>query len=113
MTFRYLRSRPWMDVFINQEYFSRKMCEKRPYRCSQNGQPHYYRILEARDRHAGVESAIGAIQAGNGLKRCRDRGEIGFDRYLGLAILGRNIHTLGKILIAQEAANSRAAYSKR
>jgi hypothetical protein len=35
----------------------------------------------ARKRHAGVESAIGALQAGNGLKRSRDRGEIGFERY--------------------------------
>ena len=57
--------------------------------------------------------AIGALQAGNGLKRCRDHSEIGFERYLGLAILGRNIHTLGKLLIAKRKAQAAAAISKR
>jgi transposase, IS5 family len=66
-----------------------------------------------RQRHPGIESAIGALQSGNGLKRCRDHSEIGFDRYLGLAILGRNIHVLGKLLIARRNDQSAAAYSKR
>jgi IS5 family transposase len=66
-----------------------------------------------RQRHPGIESAIGALQSGNGLKRCRDRTEIGFERYLGLAILGRNIHVLGKLLIAKRQAQSAAALSKR
>jgi len=68
---------------------------------------------QQRQRHPGIESAIGALQAGNGLKRCRDHSEIGFERYLGLAILGRNIHTLGKLLIAKRQAQSAAAVSKR
>jgi hypothetical protein len=55
---------------------------------------------QARQRHSGVESAIGALQSGNGMKRCRDHTEIGFKRYLALAILGRNLHTLGRLLIA-------------
>ena len=67
----------------------------------------------ARQRHPGVESAIGALQSGNGLKRCRDRSEVGFDRYVALAILGRNLHTLGKLLIAQQDADCQAATSKR
>ncbi len=66
-----------------------------------------------RQRHPGIESAIGALQSGNGLKRCRDHSEIGFERYLGLAILGRNIHVLGKLLIAKRQAESAAAFSKR
>jgi hypothetical protein len=66
-----------------------------------------------RQRHPGIESAIGALQSGNGLKRCRDHNEIGFERYLGLAILGRNIHVLGKLLIARRLAQSAAAFSKR
>jgi hypothetical protein len=66
-----------------------------------------------RQRHPGIESAIGALQSGNGLKRCRDHSEIGFERYLGLAILGRNIHTLGKLLIAKRKAQAAAAISKR
>jgi transposase, IS5 family len=67
----------------------------------------------ARQRHPGVESAIGALQAGNGLECSRDRTELGFARYLALGVLGRNLHTLGKLLIAQEAPASEAAHSQR
>ncbi len=75
-----------------------------------NGSVEFHRL---RQRHPGIESAIGALQSGNGLKRCRDRSEIGFERYLGLAILGRNIHVLGKLLIARRDEQSAAALSKR
>ncbi|MCO8120352.1 ISNCY family transposase [Stieleria sp. TO1_6] len=68
---------------------------------------------QTRLRHSGVESAIGALQRGNGLKRCRDRSEIGFERYFGLAILGRNIHTLGKLLLTKKNASSDSAQSRR
>ena len=60
---------------------------------------------QARQRHPGVESAIGALQAGNGLKRCRDRSKRGYERYVGLGILGRNLQTLGKLLLAQDDAD--------
>jgi len=68
---------------------------------------------QARQRHAGVESAIGALQAGNGLERSRDRMEIGFDRYIALGILGRNLHVLGRLIIAREVESCEAARSKR
>ena len=68
---------------------------------------------QARQRHSGIESAIGALQAGNGLKRCRDRSEPGYERYVGLGILGRNLQTLGKLLLAQDQADCQAAKSKR
>jgi hypothetical protein len=68
---------------------------------------------EARQRHPGVESAIGALQRGNGMERCRDHTEVGFHRYAALGVLGRNLHVLGKLLIAQQDAASHAAYSKR
>ena len=71
------------------------------------------RLHESRKRHSGIESAIGALQSGNGLSRCRDRGEEGLARYLGLAVLGRNIQVLGKLLIARAQAKSAAARSKR
>ena len=71
------------------------------------------KFRKARQRHSGIESAIGALQSGNGMKRCRDHTEIGFERYLALAILGRNLHTLGRLLIAQQAPKSLAAQSKR
>ena len=57
---------------------------------------------DMRKWHAGVESAIGALQAGNGLKVCRDKGVTGYSRYLSMGVLGRNLHTLGRILIEKE-----------
>lgn len=68
---------------------------------------------KARKNHPGVESAIGALQSGNGQKRCRDRGKQGYARYVALGILGRNLQTLGKLLLAQDAADCQAAKSKR
>ena len=67
----------------------------------------------ARQRHSGIESAIGALQSGNGLKRCRDRTEPGFERYVALAVLGRNLHVLGKLLIARDQATAEAARTRR
>jgi IS5 family transposase len=67
----------------------------------------------ARQRHAGIESAISALQAGNGLQRCRDRTEVGFERYIALGILGRNLHVLGKLLLAREHVDSAAAHTRR
>jgi len=68
---------------------------------------------QAKQRHPGIESAIGALQSGNGLVRCRDVGERGFDRYVALAVLGRNIHALGKLIISKQNPNAAAAISHR
>lgn len=66
-----------------------------------------------RYRHAGIESAIGGLQRGNGLDRCRDRSEVGLERYLGLGILSRNMQVLGKLLIAREVGDTIAGHSLR
>jgi len=68
---------------------------------------------QARQRHPGIESAINALQAGNGLERCRDRTERGFSRYIQLGVLGRNLQVLGKILLARHDAQCKAALSQR
>jgi IS5 family transposase len=68
---------------------------------------------KARQNHPGVESEIGALQSGNGLKRCRDRSKRGFEGYVALGILGRNLQTLGKLLLARDAADCQAAKTKR
>jgi IS5 family transposase len=68
---------------------------------------------QARENHPGVESAIGALQAGNGQARCRDKSKEGYDRYVGLGILGRNLQVLGKLLLAQDDAASAAAKTNR
>jgi hypothetical protein len=49
--------------------------------------------------HPGIESAIHALVAGNGLRVCRDKGSTGYKRYVATAILGRNLHNLGVILM--------------
>jgi hypothetical protein len=71
------------------------------------------RFRQARQSHPGVESAINALRCGNGMQRCRDRTEIGFERYLQLAVLGRNLHVLGKILLSKKDADCNAALSQR
>jgi hypothetical protein len=68
---------------------------------------------QARQRHPGIESAIGALQAGNGQVRCRDKGKRGYERYVGLGILGRNLHVLGKLLVTRDDAGGLAGKSKR
>jgi transposase, IS5 family len=68
---------------------------------------------QARQNHPGVESAIGALQAGNGQERCRDKSKRGYERYVGLGILGRNLQVLGKLLIAKDDAKCEAAKSRR
>ena len=68
---------------------------------------------QSRQRHPGIESAINALQSGNGLERCRDRTERGFSRYIQLGVLGRNLHVLGKILLAKQDAQCKAALSQR
>jgi hypothetical protein len=70
-------------------------------------------FLAAQQNHPGIESAIGALQSGNALKRCRDRSEIGCERYFQLAILGRNLHTLGRMLIAREDHDAAAGHTRR
>lgn len=68
---------------------------------------------QARQNHPGVESAIGALQCGNGQERCRDKSKRGYERYVGLGILGRNLQVLGKLLLAEDDASCQAAKSKR
>ena len=67
----------------------------------------------ARRNHAGIESAIGALQSGNGLDRCRDHTFGSYCRYVGLGILGRNLQVLGKLLLAREDKTCLAGQSQR
>ena len=67
----------------------------------------------ARRRHPGIESAIAALQSGNGQARCRDRTFGGYCRYVGLGVLGRNLHVLGKLLIARADPKCEAGQSRR
>ncbi len=55
-----------------------------------------------RHQHSAVESAINALEQ-HGLDICPDHGISGFKRYVALAVLARNIHRLGAVLMTQEA----------
>ena len=57
-------------------------------------------FVAARRRHSAVESAINGLEHG-GLDRCPDHGLAGFERYVALAVLARNLHRLGAILRAE------------
>ncbi len=58
-------------------------------------------FIKARRKHSAVESSINALENG-GLDRCPDHGVLGFKRYVGLAVLARNLHTIGDILQKKE-----------
>jgi len=56
---------------------------------------------EARRKHAAVESSIGALQ-NHGLDRCPDHGIKGFERYVALGVVARNIQILGHTVQQKE-----------
>jgi hypothetical protein len=56
---------------------------------------------QAREKHSAVESAINALGV-HGLDRCPDCGLAGFNRYVSLSIVARNLQRIGAILIDQE-----------
>ena len=59
-------------------------------------------FIRLRRQHSAVESAINALEA-HGLDRCPDHAIDGFKRYVGLAVVARNIQRLGAIVREQEA----------
>jgi hypothetical protein len=58
-------------------------------------------FMEGRCQHAAVESAIHALEV-HGLDRCPDYELPAFKRYVALAIVARNLQTLGRYLQQQE-----------
>lgn len=53
--------------------------------------------IAAKKKHSAVESAINALDV-HGLDRCPDHGLTGFERYVALAIVARNLQRLGAII---------------
>jgi len=47
-------------------------------------------FIQARRKHSAVEPSIGAFK-NHGLERCIDHGLHGFKRYVGMAVVARNI----------------------
>lgn len=63
-------------------------------------------FLAERHKHSAVESAINALE-NHGLDRCPDHGLHGFKRYVGLAVLARNLEKLGDIIQKKEIKKER------
>lgn len=62
---------------------------------------HSEQFKKIRKKHSAIESAINALEV-HGLNRCPDKGFHGFERYVGLAVVARNIQVIGAILIKNE-----------
>ena len=60
-------------------------------------------FVRAKRQHSAVESAINALEQ-SGLDRCADRGLDGFERYVSMAVLARNIKRLGTVVRKKELA---------
>jgi len=58
-------------------------------------------FIQARRKHSAVESSIGALK-NHGLERCPDHGLHGFKRYVGMAVVARNIQIIGHIIQQKE-----------
>ena len=58
-------------------------------------------FVETRRKHSAVESSINALE-NHGLDRCLDHGLDGFERYVALSVLARNIQILGHMLQQKE-----------
>jgi len=62
---------------------------------------HSEEFIESRRKHSAVESSINALE-NHGLDRCLDHGLHGFERYIALSVLARNIQILGHLLQQKE-----------
>ena len=58
-------------------------------------------FVKCRRKHSAVESSINALE-NHGLDRCLDHGLHGFERYVALAVLARNIQMLGHLIQQKE-----------
>ena len=55
-------------------------------------------FINLRHKHSAVESGINALEI-HGLDRCPDRGLESFNRYVALAVLGRNFQKFGAVIL--------------
>ena len=68
-------------------------------------------FIRFRRQHSAVESAINALEA-HGLDKCPDDGIDGFKRYVALAVVARNLHRLGSILMDRKNKEHRRQRGK-
>ena len=54
-------------------------------------------FVEQRRKHSAVDSGINALE-NHGVDRCPDHGIEGFERYVALGVLARNLQKMGHII---------------
>ena len=97
-----LRIRNGCRRFLRRRHFRRKeSLAKRTWKRESQGQ-----FVAARKQHPAIESGIHALE-NHGLDRCLDYGIRGIQRYVSVAIVGRNVQVLGAILSKQEEQTKR------
>jgi len=65
----------------------------------------------ARKAHSAVESGINALEV-HGLDKCFDHGVDGFQRYVALAVLSRNLQKIGQVKRSNERERLRQRQQK-
>jgi glycine cleavage system H lipoate-binding protein len=58
-------------------------------------------FIQARRKHSAIESSISALK-NHSLERCPDHGLHGFKRYVGMAVVARNIQIIGHTIQQRE-----------
>lgn len=53
----------------------------------------------------GCEGRISVLKRRHGLNRCRDKGDRGFRRWVGLGVIGDNLINIGRVLTRREKTN--------
>jgi hypothetical protein len=69
-------------------------------------------FVRQRRKHSAVESAINALE-NHGLDYCPDHGLAGFNRYVGLAVLARNIQIVGKAIQVKKLQELKKAEKRK
>ena len=61
---------------------------------------------EAQKWRTGCEGRISVVKRRHGLTRCRDKGERGMHRWVGLGVIGDNLINIGRLLSRRENAST-------
>jgi len=69
-------------------------------------------FIKARHKHSAIESSVHALK-NHGLDRCSDHGLHGFKRYVGMAVVARNIQIIGHIIQQRELKRLQKLEEKR
>ena len=57
----------------------------------------------------GCEGRISVVKRRHGLNRCRDKGDRGMERWVGLGVIGDNLINIGRVLTRREEATTAVA----